>query len=91
MTWIEHDFNGGQLTDEKCPECGSRILYNGNYFCEYWGVDLEVIGRVGGECNWALPHPQEKLVDKQISFRLGGYWEHEDENGNYLEVREEPT
>lgn len=57
--------NVGRDTGENCPKCNGSILYNGNYFCEYWKET----------CNWALPHPQTELVDKQISFKLTGEWE----------------
>lgn len=57
--------NHGEPTNEKCPDCGGKIVYNGNHFCENWGTT----------CNWALPHPQVRLEDKQVSFRLSGFWE----------------
>jgi len=57
--------SGGKPTNEKCPKCGGTIEYNGNYFCQHWN----------DTCDWALPHPQTELVDKQIQFRLTGYWE----------------
>ncbi|MFF5977050.1 hypothetical protein ACFY7C_36720 [Streptomyces sp. NPDC012769] len=79
-----HLENEGDPTKEKCPKCGAPIIYNGNYFCLYWSNEhpLPV-----GACNWALPHPQTELVDKQLSMNLVGYWEEEDEDGI---VREYP-
>lgn len=62
--------SNGKLTEEKCPDCGGRVLYNGNYFCEFWSTDSSDV-----DCAWALSHPQTRLVDKQISWRLQGYWE----------------
>jgi predicted RNA-binding Zn-ribbon protein involved in translation (DUF1610 family) len=54
--------NNGKTTLEKCPECGGRVIYNGNYFCERWG----------GECWWALPHPAGKAADRELALRLTG-------------------
>lgn len=58
----------GKSTREHCPECGEIIVYNGNYFCKSWGMNKD-------DCKWALPHPQKRLIDQQISWRLNGYWE----------------
>jgi hypothetical protein len=52
----------GSLTAERCPECGGRIVYNGNYFCEFFGSD----------CSWALPHPTRKKADRELALRLTG-------------------
>lgn len=57
--------NGGMVTLERCPECGGAVIYNGNYFCENSGY----------ECDWALPHPAVRKVDKAMSMRLVGYAE----------------
>lgn len=69
--------NQGDPTKEKCPNCGGVVVYNGNYFCEHWTfhADGSPVDTEKGECDWALPHPQIELVDKQISFRLTGEWE----------------
>lgn len=61
-----------------CPRCGGRILYAGNYFCEFWGCSLPgddgTVTRHGGPCNWAMPHPVRGAVDRAICDRLGiGY------------------
>lgn len=71
--------NQGDPTTEKCPQCGGTIVYNGNYFCENWTwySDDRPVNKEEGECDWALPHPQELLIDKQISHRLTGAWEEE--------------
>lgn len=62
-----------QLTDVRCPRCGSPITYNGNYYCQAWGWrGLSVT------CNWALPHPQETYEDRLIAWQLTGAWESED-------------
>jgi hypothetical protein len=67
--------NEGEPTNEKCPKCNGKIVYNGNYFCENWG----------DTCNWALPHPQIEMADKKISYSLVGYWEEEGPTGEYLQ------
>jgi predicted RNA-binding Zn-ribbon protein involved in translation (DUF1610 family) len=54
--------NNGKSTLEKCPECGGRVIYNGNYFCERWG----------GECWWALPRPARTEADRELALRLTG-------------------
>lgn len=88
--------NTGKPTEEKCPKCGRVILYNGNYFCEHWTsyYDGSPVNREAGECDWVLPHPQTELVDKQIYFRLCGYWEEGEKiiNGEarWIIHREEP-
>lgn len=64
--------NNGDPTNEKCPKCGAPVIYNGNYFCTYWYYGDNP---PEGSCDWALPHPQTELIDKQISHRLVGYWE----------------
>lgn len=68
-TFINGEHNSGFLTPELCPECNGRILYNGNYFCEYWGTDING-KRSDGPCSWALPHPQTKKRDKELAKRL---------------------
>jgi hypothetical protein len=78
--------NYGEPTSEKCPKCGGQILSNGNLFCENWTYPYE---GVEDTCDWALPHPQETLVDKQISFRVSGYWEEETVD-QWITHREEP-
>lgn len=52
----------GAETAERCPDCGARVVYNGNYFCE----------RFGKACDWALPHPARKKADREIALRLTG-------------------
>jgi endogenous inhibitor of DNA gyrase (YacG/DUF329 family) len=60
------DLRGGNRTTlEKCPDCGGKIVYNGNYFCE----------NLGGEpldCHWALPHPPRREADRDLALRLTG-------------------
>jgi hypothetical protein len=73
---------GSTPTNETCPKCGLEVVYNGNYFCTDWGLN-------DADCDWALPHPPTELVDKQISFRLVGYWEEELDSGNRLELHYE--
>lgn len=53
----------GSLVPEAgpCPDCGARIVYNGNYFCEHWG----------DSCTWALSHPAKTMVEQEICDRLG--------------------
>lgn len=61
--WTTMRYDGvNQLTLERCPECSARIVYNGNYFCEYFDH----------YCNWALPHPPRKQADKDLLFWLTG-------------------
>ena len=55
----------GRLTEERCPECGGRIVYNGNYFCEYRYLPA-------GSCDWALPHPAREKADQDLAIRLTG-------------------
>lgn len=52
----------GTVTLEKCPACGSSIVYSGNYFCERWGDG----------CDWALPHPATRKGDREMAVRLTG-------------------
>jgi DNA-directed RNA polymerase subunit RPC12/RpoP len=54
--------NNGTTTLERCPDCGGRVIYNGNYFCESWG----------GPCWWALPHPARRRADRDLALRLTG-------------------
>jgi len=72
-TWYESDIpdNYGDLTPETCPECGGHIIYNGNYFCEFWGTTYQG-KRLGGPCDWALPHPSVRPVDRELALRLCG-------------------
>ncbi len=72
MEFIRGEFNTGYATTEKCPDCGKQIVYNGNYFCIDWGSNSATDGsRMGGPCNWALPHPVVEPRDKEITARLG--------------------
>lgn len=73
QTVVPDDYpeNVGDLTPEKCPSCGGRVLYNGNYACEFWGTTYEGT-RLGGPCSWALPHPATSKVDREIALRLDG-------------------
>lgn len=66
--------NVGKETKEKCPKCGRKVLYNGNYFCEEWTNENPV---PEGECDWILPHPPETREDREMSIKLVGYWEEE--------------
>jgi hypothetical protein len=75
-TWVKAKYagNDGWLTVEHCPDCGGRILYNGNYYCEHWGWTKKGIRtRYGGSCNWSLPHDVERNEVEQALFdRLCG-------------------
>jgi hypothetical protein len=57
----------GDLVPEAgpCPSCGSRIVYSGNYFCEYYDWSPEP------SCTWALSHPATEDEDREICDRLG--------------------
>ena len=59
----DHEMNRGVPTGLKCPnhkQCGGYIVYNGNYFCTEFGHDSTNDDgspkRIGGDCDWALPH-----------------------------------
>jgi predicted RNA-binding Zn-ribbon protein involved in translation (DUF1610 family) len=52
----------GKATLEKCPDCGGTIVYNGNYFCQWFGDD----------CDWALPSPPRREADRDLALRLTG-------------------
>jgi hypothetical protein len=54
--------NGGRVTLENCPSCGSTVIYNGNYFC----VNFD------DGCVWALPHPARRKADRAMALRLTG-------------------
>lgn len=58
------DCESGRLTLEHCPRprCGGRIVYNGNYFCEF----------LSDGCDWALPHPARSKADRELALRLTG-------------------
>jgi hypothetical protein len=63
--WVDQ---GWLVLGVTCPKCIrshdpkiSRVLYNGNYFCEGWG----------SFCNWALAHPARTKADKAICDALG--------------------
>jgi hypothetical protein len=90
MTKENNWLQNGDPTEEKCPKCGSTILYNGNYFCKNWNYPA-----TENDCDWALPHPQTELVDKRICFKLVGYWEEGEKviNGEsrWIVHREEPN
>lgn len=34
----------GDLVEPRCPDCGGRVVYNGNYFC------------IESGCRWGFPH-----------------------------------
>jgi len=91
--------NYGTYTGERCPKsgCPGMVVYNGNYFCEFWAWRPSEKYEEG-ECNWALPHPQTEYADKMVSFRLTGAWEFgeiEDpsdrHNTLWIEYKEEPV
>ena len=47
-----------KLGHVPCPNavrCGGRVVYNGNYFCEFWTYPLPARPSAG-ECNWAMSH-----------------------------------
>jgi hypothetical protein len=47
--------NEGDPTGVRCPRCGGEVIYNGNYFCEYWvwrGQPPRALEN--GECEWVL-------------------------------------
>ena len=60
--------NEGDHTGVRCPRsgCGGEVIYNGNYFCEYWtwrGLN----GRrrlERWECDWALGPTDDDLLDE---------------------------
>lgn len=54
---------GGWKTVAKCPENGSPVVYNGNYFCSDWGRG----------CNWALSgdYPLTRPSEIAICHQLG--------------------
>lgn len=97
--------NAGKYTAEKCPRegCEGTLVHNGNVYCENWayhGRDLNdkvlPVNYDRGECDWALPHPQDTLTDRLVSYRTGGYWElgeFWDQQGGlrYLTFNEEPV
>jgi len=62
--WLAHA--GGNLAPGvRCPACGDRVVYNGNYFCENWE---------SGTCTWALPHPATHRSDRAVCEQIGiGY------------------
>lgn len=52
--------NEGNHTGVRCPRCGGEVIYNGNYFCEYWvyrGRPPRPLDN--GECDWVLSHDEE--------------------------------
>lgn len=68
--------NSGAFTNADCPECGKLVVRNGNYFCEDFGYDHPARNgkpawRSGGPCNWALPHPASRPVDRAVCDALG--------------------
>jgi len=68
--------NYGTYTAEDCPlaGCPGKVVYNGNYFCEYWGwVPRGELPE--GTCTWAMPHPQTEYADRLLSWKLTGAWE----------------
>jgi len=95
------DFLTGTYTDQDCPRegCPGKIVYNGNYLCEYWAwysdrkVDYDA-----GECDYGLPHPQTEYQDRLLSWKLTGAWEEgevPDPNDRYntlwIEHKSEPV
>lgn len=71
--WFQVAESDGTPTKEDCPECGAGVIYNGNFFCKFWSP--YAVEHNNGDCTWALPHPQSRKIDAQISWRLCGYWE----------------
>lgn len=69
--------NYGTYTAEDCPreECPGKVVYNGNYFCEYWGWDPKGKPLPEGACDWALPHPQTEYADRLVSWNISREWE----------------
>lgn len=79
--------NSGRIVDGvRCPSCGLRVIYNGNYFCEEFGgivtQAIEFNGirgyeriRFGGVCDWALDtNPAVTKKDREMCRRLNiGY------------------
>jgi hypothetical protein len=54
----------GTPTTARCPACGSRVVYNGNYFCEHFGDG----------CDWALPSIEEgEGTFEEAQVYLEGY------------------
>lgn len=57
--------NEGDPTGVRCPRCGGEVIYNGNYFCEYWawrGRPPRELER--WECDWALGPTDDDLLDE---------------------------
>jgi hypothetical protein len=65
--------SGGRLVDGhvRCPKCGGRVVYNGNYFCQWWTFTKSGRPLREGECTWALPHPATSDEDRAICDALG--------------------
>ena len=59
--WLDHA-GGYLIPNVRCPACGDRMVYNGNYFCESWNSGL---------CEWALPHPARHRSDRNVCDQLG--------------------
>lgn len=53
----------GDRTGEPCPLCTGEIIYNGNYFCEHFGI-------TPGTCSWAAIPPGERGYNKALGERL---------------------
>jgi len=64
------DNDGAIVPEVCCPQCGKRVIYNGNYFCEDWGY-VHKRSRMGGNCSWALQHPATSAADRAICDALG--------------------
>lgn len=55
--------NEGDHTGVRCPRrgCGGEVIYNGNYFCEYWTYRGQPPRELEDwECDWALSHDEER-------------------------------
>jgi hypothetical protein len=80
--------NYGTYTAEDCPRegCKGKIVYSGNYFCEYWGYVPEGEELPEGTCEWALPHPPTEYQDRLVSWNLTREWECELPNSMHRHI-----
>lgn len=59
--------SGDIVEGEFCRKCKKgRVIYNGNYFCEFWGHDYEG-KRYGGPCDWAMDQKDTKANRRIIA------------------------
>lgn len=65
-----------RCTRVRCPRprCSGRIVYNGNYFCEFWQPSF-LRNPSRGDCDWALPHPASDPLNRWLCWILVGHVE----------------